>query len=279
MTIRETIGSSTERLGKSTEQILAVEVLLAFVMNMRREELFTYPDMELAGPDEKKFWELFGRFYAGEPVAYLTNRKEFYGLNFYIDENVLIPRPETELLVDEVIRLYGKCSAKLRILEVGTGSGCIAVSLAKCLKNAEIVATDISAAALTVARRNARDLGVGDRIVFFESDLIANVAGSFDIVVANLPYIGEKKYRFVSKEAFAYEPHVALFGGENGLQLYERLFKQMVGQVWRPRILLGEFGFLQGEDMRVLLKKYFQDETREILKDYASIERIFMVAF
>jgi len=278
MTVREAINKALNETGRTAEEMLAAEVLLAFCLNVTREDLFIRHDLKVSEADANKFFEILERFYLGEPVAYLTGSKEFYGFDFCVNKNVLIPRPETELLVEEVLKLVPDRET-VKILDVGTGSGCIAVALAKHLKCAELTATDISSGALTVARKNAERHGVSSRIRFINTDLIDNVRGPFDIVVANLPYIGEKKYNFVSREAKKYEPHVALFGGVDGLRLYEKLFEHLAGRKWKPRFLLGEFGFLQGDEMRGLLNEYFAGWQCAILKDYASIERIFVVAF
>jgi release factor glutamine methyltransferase len=280
MTISALINGALKEIGDSPENRLAIEVVLAYTLKMNKEQLFRSVLKKISEEDITAFMVLFERFKAGEPVAYLTGVKEFYGLEFIVNQNVLIPRPETEHLVDEVLEFVKIEQVKnLRILDVGTGSGCIAVSLAKHIPDAEITAVDVSGEALEVAKLNAEKHSVSNRIKISQSDLLENVHESFDIVVANLPYIGEKKFNFVSKEALEYEPHVALFGGENGLSLYEKLFEQMDKKSWKPRLLLGEFGFLQGEEVRALLNKYFVQQSVRIVKDYASIERVFVVGF
>ena len=279
MTISEIINKAVEKAGRTPENILSVEVLLAYCLNLEKEDLFMEPGREISATEVNRFVPLFERFIMGEPVAYLTGIKEFYGLDFYVDANVLIPRPETELLVDKVLSVVPDKGAEVKILDVGTGSGCIAISLAKRLPSAMITATDISGPAIEIARRNAFSHGVESRINFVVTDLMENIEGPFDFVVANLPYIGKEKFNFVSREAEKYEPHVALFGGDDGLRLYEKLFRQLNSQKWRPRFFMGEFGFLQGDEMRRILGEHFGGLGRDILKDYASIERIFVVGF
>lgn len=290
MNISEILKLAKERLNNVQGDYLGIEVILAHVLEKNREFLIAHPDFEIIQPVEERFWALFERFYDGEPVAYLTNKKEFYGLDFYVDKRVLIPRPETELLVDKVLEFakqiesgkQKKISSKIKILDIGTGSGCIAISIAKNLPGAKVLATEISLEALEVARQNAKNHQVEDRVEFLQSDLLGAIVKQgrgFDIIVANLPYIGEKKFNFVSKEALKYEPNLALFGGENGLFLYEKLFKQLTDQSLQPKFLLGEFGFLQGEEMRALLNKFFIQERWAILEDLALIERVFVVEF
>ena len=303
MNIKEAINLGVERLKGIPENRLAAEVLLAHCLGLRKEEIFTNQDTQIDENKEKKFFEMIARHVEGEPIAYITHKKEFYGLDFYVDSRVLIPRPETELLIDEVLKRITSLgiprppietpkginlqnptepaaqSIPLEILDMGTGSGCITIALSKKLPKARFMATDISEDALEVAEKNATKHNVLGRIDFVGANLLGNVNGQFDIIVANLPYIGEKKFNTVSKEVKKYEPYVALFGGDNGLQIYERLFKQICERDWRPRFLIGEFGFEQGEEMRKILNKYFPEDSIEIVKDYASIERLFVIVF
>lgn len=268
--------------GSSDDLKLAADVLLAHVLNKTGEELFMNYGCEVEERDERRFWECLSRHYRGEPVAYLINNKQFFGLDFYVDKNVLIPRPETEILVEKVLDFAKKCEAEddiglLSVLDVGTGCGNIAVSLAKNIQDVHVTAVDISAEALEVAKKNALTHGVFSKVDFMVSDLLCNVHGEFDVLVVNLPYIGIEKCNFVSKEAYDYEPHVALFGGTDGLGLYEDLFKQIKEKNMNPALILGEFGFLQAEKMSELLAKYFGFVNFVIEKDLASIERVFMI--
>ncbi len=286
MKIVEILKKSKELLGAQGD-LLGAEVLLAFVLDRGREFLLAHPDNVLTEVEEKQFWFLLRRFFAGEPVAYLTHRKEFFGLDFYVDERVLIPRPETEFLVQQVIDFLRDFSdlksEPLRILDIGTGSGCIAVALAKHLSFAQITATDISTLALEVAHQNAEKHEVTSRINFLQSDLLDGVENDrdhyHDIIVANLPYIGRKRNNFISREAYDHEPHIALFGGDDGLLFYRKLFEQIGVLKRKPRLFLGEFGFLQHEEISRLLKTSLRPKRLEILPDYAKIERIFIAEF
>lgn len=278
MTIREVQTRALEILPRSTEHSLAVEVLLSHVLRCSREELFLHSDHIFPSDLEKSFWEMVSKHLDGEPVAYLTGVKEFYGLDFFVDRRVLIPRPETEHLVDEVISFVQRQTGSLSILDIGTGSGCIALTLAHELSNVQVTAVDVSPDALDVARMNAVRLGVDSKVEFYQSDLLSSVDGSFDVVVANLPYIGKEKFHFVSREALDYEPHVVLFGGSDGLRLYEKLFQQLSTRSWHPQFFVGEFGFLQGDAMVDLLERFFPQRW-EIKKDYALIDRMFVVGF
>lgn len=277
MIIRELLQSVRQQLG-SNGDFLGAELLLAFVLGKNREFLLTHDDVEISDSDMNQFYELFDRMVKGEPVAYLLGHKEFFGLDFFVDSRVLIPRPETEHLVEWIVKYVKNRGDSANILDVGTGSGCIAIALAKNLPNIYVTGIDISSDAITVAKKNAEHNNV-QNAQFFQSDLLEKVQQPFDIVVANLPYIGEKRFSFVSKSARDYEPHVALFGGDDGLQLYHKFFVQLAAMQWRPKLLLGEFGFLQTEELRELFLKVFPDNAIRFEQDYANIDRMFVVDF
>ncbi len=260
--------------------MLAVEVLLAFVLKKDRSYLVANIKMEIDQEMEREFWRLFERLKTGEPLAYLINLKEFFGLDFYVDQRVLIPRPETELLVEKVLALAEQGSGKLRILDVGTGSGCIAISLAKNLPGAQVLGIDLSVEALTVAKINLEKCGLNRQVSFYQSDLLEQISAEekFDVIVANLPYIGLEKFNSVAESVRKFEPATALFAGDDGLDLYRKLFTQVHGRRWNFKLFLGEFGFGQENEIRNLAKTFFPERNLEICPDYAKIERVFMVS-
>lgn len=244
------------------------------------------PDEEVDEVDEIMFFAYVQRVRNGEPVEHITNQKEFYGLDFFVDNRVLIPRPETEMLVEKVLEFLreGRSlgSSGFRLIDVGTGSGNISVSIAKTFLDdggqiAMFEAVDVSEEALEVAKLNRDQHGLEHVVQIYQSDLLEGVddGGEFDVIVANLPYIGEVKNRFVSREAEEFEPNVALFGGDNGLELYKKMFQQITDKNVKFKLLLGEFGFAQTEDMEGLLSNYFDHYSIE--KDLAGIDRIFIV--
>lgn len=281
MNIQDALQTGRQLL--NNEQILEIEVLLAYVLKKNREYLFGHKDQDISDNDFNKFKTLISRHRDGEPVAYLTNEKEFFGMKFYVDRRALIPRPETETLVEKIIDFVNnnnEYKKEVTIVDVGTGSGNIAVALAKHLPNSLITATDVSKEALEVARKNINFYGFEERIELIESDLLEKMKErKFDIIVANLPYIGTKENNFVSKEALEFEPHKALFGGDDGLSLYEKLFKFIEQHGNCNAYLLGEIGFMHREKMERLIKKYFASCLFQIISDLAGLDRYFIVNF
>lgn len=212
---------------------LDAELLLAEAVGCERGRLYLRYDTALGAREADLFRSLLARRMNGEPVAYITGRREFWSLDFIVTPAVLVPRPETELLVETAIGLFAAeaeiSNLKLKILELGTGSGAIAVSLAKEIEGAEIWATDISAPALEVARANARRHGVEGNIRFLEGDLFDPVrerAGFFDVIVSNPPYVRRGELASLAREVRDFEPRIALDGGADGLDFYRRIVAQ-----------------------------------------------------
>lgn len=250
------------------------EILLASAIQSRREEIMAHPERLISNADFKRYREFLRQRREGRPIAYITHRKEFYGFDFYVDERVIIPRPETELLVDEAIKL---CAAEKNpvMCDIGTGSGCIAIAIAKHMPHARITAVDISEGALEVARKNAQMHGVLGRIQFVQSDLLSAVDDrQFHCLIANLPYIGTNELNLVDKEVHENEPHGALYAGETGLEAYERLFGQVsVFGADAPRRMVLEFGFSERGRMEILIKKYFPAARPRFMQDLAGLDR------
>jgi len=276
MKIAELLQKGTSFLHERKTGLLESEVLLAYVLGVGREYLFAHSEDLVDGDLVALYEKYLDRVSDGEPLAYITGEKEFYGLNFYVDKRVLIPRPETEALVEEVLKYLDGGSGK--VLDVATGSGCIAVSVAKGCDECEVLALDLSEDALDVARLNVEQHGVEDRVQLAISDLldVIDEHEEFDVIVANLPYIGEVRNRFVDAATFDYEPKMALFGGEGGLELYEKMFLELSGKNIKFGLLVGEFGFGQSDEMAALLNRFFVDRW-QIVKDLAGIERMFVV--
>jgi release factor glutamine methyltransferase len=222
---------------------LDAEVLLAHVRGCPRIALYTAFDEPVAEPQRARFRDLVRRRGAGEPVAYLVGSREFVSLPFAVTPDVLVPRPETEGLVVRVIDLC-KTAESPRIVDVGTGSGAIAVTLAKHLPKARIVATDISVAALEVARANAARHGVAERITFAACDLLDDpaAAGSWDVIASNPPYVREDEFETLPPDVRLYEPRGALVAGPRGVEVVERLAKAAADRLEPGGWLVVEIG-------------------------------------
>jgi release factor glutamine methyltransferase len=259
-------------------KVLDAELLLGKVMMASRETIFAHPERELSGKEWDEYKTLWRRLKSGEPTAYLLGNKEFFELQFKVDDRVLIPRPETEHLVETVIDLV-KGIDEPRILDVGTGCGAIALALAHTLPSAKVWASDVSADAVEVARENARNLSL-EQVEIEVSDLLTDLEwGSWDldVLVANLPYIGREKFHFVEKSVEDNEPHVALFGGDDGLRLYDQLFEQVKSGTSKPKWMLGEFGSLQREALETMITRHFPDASTTFHTDLAGLDRFFVI--
>lgn len=242
-------GETQLRAGPHAERARRdAEALLLHLIKRDRAYLIAHPLDMLSAEGAVRYYALIERRVAGEPIQYITGETEFYGLPFHVDRNVLIPRPETEHLVEKVLSLVANFQQP-RIVDVGTGSGAIAVALAHKLPAARITAIDISSPALTIARENAERNGVAERVRFLESDLLAGVASeAFEIVVSNPPYVAESDRSSLAVEVREYEPAVALFAG-GGLDIYRRLIPVALAALVPGGFLAIEIGF--GQDSAV----------------------------
>jgi release factor glutamine methyltransferase len=226
--------SATERLRTGADAATAAldaDVLLAFALGVGKEALFAHPERPLDRETEARFSALVERRYGGEPVAYLRGFKEFYGQRFRVDPRVLIPRPETETLVEEACRYID--GRALTVVDVGTGSGAIACSIALHQPRVRVIATDVSRDALAVADANALALGVAERVELREGDLLAPITEPVDVVCANLPYLRSDAMEDLRDErtSLAFEPNVAVVAGSDGLELIRRCVADL------PRVL------------------------------------------
>jgi release factor glutamine methyltransferase len=257
---------------------LTIELLLAHLLKKKRLELYLDFEREMDEPTLEKLRELVRRRAAGEPLQYITGEAEFFGLKFAVDKRVLIPRPETELLVETVLKRLKPLEEQkqaLTIVDVGTGSGCIAVALAKNLPTAEIVAMDVSNDALEVARGNAKMNGVEKNIRFLQSDLLQNLPGSqgADAVVSNPPYIATGELADLPKEVRDFEPVRALSAGEDGFEVFQRLVMDARCVLKPPGFLALEIGAGQRPAVEILFVKAGY-EVDQVVKDLQGHERV-----
>lgn len=260
---------------------LAAELLLMHVLERDRSYLHTHAETELPPESAQRYFQLIAERATGKPTQYITGHQEFWDLDFEVTPDVLIPRPETEHTVEQVIELanalgYAK-DARLRIADVGTGSGCIALALAREFPRAVLFGADISRPALVVASRNAVRLGMPQRVKFLESDLLArfldkDFLGTFDFVISNPPYVGREEVDKVQREVREFEPRVAWGGLERGEEIYARLFPQAL-QVLKP----GGYGVVEiGYNMRERVLALLGPEWSDInvRPDLAGIPRV-----
>jgi len=273
MNIKEAIIFGTKYLDENniSESKAKCRILLSNILNVSKEYLIIHDNEILDNKKEMKYKEYLVRLAGNEPIQYIIKKQEFMKMNFYVDENVLIPQPDTEILVEEVIDKFKNYKEELKILDLCTGSGCIAVSIAKYIKNAEVFASDISDKALEIAKLNAKENHV--KINFIESDLFENILeNDFDIIVSNPPYI-ETKIVETLEEEVKKEPILALDGGKDGLDFYRKIVLQANQYLKENGILALEIGYNQKEEVIKLLEK---QNYKEIYckKDLAGNDRV-----
>jgi len=255
---------------------LDAEVLLAFVRGCQRIALYTAFDVPVNDDERARFRGLVKRRGEGEPVAYLVGSKEFFSLPFGVSPAVLIPRPETEGLVIRVIDICQSAGEQARIVDVGTGSGAIAVTLAKRMPRAAFVATDISPAALAVARDNATRHGVADRIEFVECDLLDTPAavGTWDVIVSNPPYVREDEFDALPRDVRLHEPRTALVSGPTGVEVIGRLAAAAAKTLAPGGWLLVEVGPSTATAAEQVIAAHAELVPEPTLKDLAALPRI-----
>jgi release factor glutamine methyltransferase len=233
---------------------LEAQILLAHILGCKKIDLYVRSDDEPTDQQRNAFKALIKKRVDGCPVAYLVGQREFYRLSFDVNPAVLIPRPETEFVVMECLRAL-KMKESPRVLDVGTGSGCIALSIAQQHATARLTATDISGEALNVARANAAKHGLSERIRFIEGDLLSPVEGErFDAIASNPPYVSENEMASLAKDVRDFEPHLALAGGADGMALYRRLIAAVPRNLEDGGYIILEIGATQERAVRELIE-------------------------
>ena len=236
------------------EPNLKARLLMQYILNRPREYILVHDDKQLTLRQNVDYFKLIKKLIEGVPLQHITHQQEFMKLMFYVDENVLIPRPDTEILVEEVIKLAKSINAK-KILDLCTGSGAIAVSLAKYIEGSQITATDISRKALSIAKLNATNNNVEDKITFVSSDLFQNISEEkYDIIVSNPPYIKRKVIKTLDKEVKK-EPIIALDGGNDGLDFYKKIIGNAYQHLKYKGYLCLEIGYDQKDEVIDLINK------------------------
>ncbi len=261
---------------KVPNDLLDAQTLLAHTLGQDRTYLIINFNEALADDLLAQYQSLITRRTTGEPLQYIVGHQEFYGLEFEVTLAVLIPRPETELIIEETLRLAATIAAPV-IIDVGTGSGCIAVTLARELEEARVFATDISAAALQVARRNAEKHSLADRVEFLACDLLSRVAVKADFIVSNPPYIAPHELPTLPREVRDWEPHNALTDYADGLQFYRRLLNEAPAHLKPNGYLIFEMGYQQAEQIKTFVDRTVWNEPKA-LRDWQGIERTLVLA-
>jgi release factor glutamine methyltransferase len=262
---------------------LDAQVLLCFVMHIERSILYAHPEHLVSPEQEQAYLTLIERRRQHEPIAYITGHKEFYGQDFYVDARVLIPRPETELLVEVAltsIRRRLHAGQVPIVADIGTGSGAIAVTIALAEPRLPyIYACDISADALEVAHTNAKYLQVEERIRFLQGDLVAPLPEPVDLLLANLPYVGTDEMPGMAEDVLAYEPLQALFSGPDGQGLLQRFCADIrrLGTLNVGGEMVLEIGYQQGDVVAQLIRQLWPQANVVVRKDYAGINRLVLV--
>jgi release factor glutamine methyltransferase len=277
MTVRDILNESTKALEAADipSARLDAEVLLSFCLGCDRLEFYKNPVMTISETQLTAFRNIIARRLQWEPVAYITGRKEFWSFTLEVNSSVLIPRPDTEIIIEEALDVYRNfTSLPVRILDIGTGSGAIALALALEIACAKVVATDISMAALNLAKKNAATLGLKEKVDFRQGNLFEPVDGFFNIIVSNPPYIAASDYEDLPACVKSFEPREALFAGESGLEFYEKLIYQADGYLQKNGWLLLEIGAKQEAGIRGIIEGSGFYDRIEMRKDYAGLPRV-----
>lgn len=284
MTLHDLVLDAGGRLGRAgireSEARLDAEVLARLLLGWDRGRFLTDRHHEAPVGFREDYDRLITRRERREPTSYIAGVREFWGLDFEVSADVLIPRPETEFLVEEALACTREVASDGRrplVVDIGTGSGCVAVVLARELAGIHLVATDISAAALQVARRNAARHGVADRIQFVCADLLAGLGATPDVIVSNPPYVPQAVAPALSPEVRDFEPHVALFGGADGLEKGRELLEQAAARLRPSGALVVEFGDGQEDAMLAAVAEWPRFEVRRVRNDLQGIPRTMVI--
>jgi len=265
MILEKTIKKAAEDLKKNSivTHDLDAQIILSNIMGVNRETLITNDSINISKEILKKFSFAIKRRIKKEPVAYITGKKEFWSIDFLVNSSTLVPRPETEILIHKLVHLLK--NKKISILDIGTGSGCVLLSILKELKFSRGIGLDISKKAVTVARKNAKNLNLDGRSTFKVFDFQKYNNSKFDLIVSNPPYIPSKDIKNLSKDIIYYEPKIALDGGTDGLDLIKKIIYKSNYLLKKNGLLALEIGFGQYRQVKKILK---QQNFREKVKEY-----------
>ena len=269
LSIKEAINIAKLELSHIENPIKEAELILAF--HLQKERIFLHTNMDFIINNTDKYFDLVSQRAKHKPLEYITSSACFYGYDFYVNKDVLIPRPETEILIDKIKSKIDK-STKSNIVDIGCGSGIISIILAKHFNNANITGVDISKSSLKVAKQNAISLSVEDKINFIESDLLEQIDSKIDIIVSNPPYI--KNDEKLESNVKDYEPHLALFGGDYGYEILEKIIKEFF--LRGCSYLFCEMACYQRKDIEKIVSGYSYKDI-EFYEDLAGLDRGFVI--
>ncbi|WP_425446192.1 peptide chain release factor N(5)-glutamine methyltransferase [Dethiothermospora halolimnae] len=282
-TIQNLLKTANAKLKERRNPQLDSMLLLCYVINVDKIYIYTHRDQVIDMETVDKFYKLVEKRSKGYPLQYIIKKQEFMGLDFFVDEGVLVPRPDTEILVESIIKLVNESNMRdkdnINIVDIGTGSGAITLSLAHYIKNAFIYSIDISQDALNIAKRNCKNLRLENRVEFLNGDLFKPLENLYkekeiDIIVSNPPYIPTKDITNLEVEVSQYEPKLALDGGIDGLNYYKKIIEQAPNYLKANGILALEIGYNQGKDLKKLLQQIGKFDNIEIKKDLAGHDRV-----
>jgi release factor glutamine methyltransferase len=282
VTLREALRQAEARIALQNvpDARIEAELLLMHALGIQRAELYARLTEPLSSAVGDKFEALVERRLRHEPAAYILGRHEFYGVELHVDSRVLIPRPETELLVETALAFVERCFGNEQpcsIVDVGTGSGAIAIALALHLPRGCIYATEVSPEAIDVARLNCRRHGVEGRVELLLGDLLEPLSEAVELVVANVPYVKDADIPQLTPEIRDFEPVVALAGGADGLDKVRLLLAQAKGHLVPQGSVMLEIGLGQADEAVSLARRHFPDSKVDLLKDFAGIERVLRI--
>jgi len=281
MHLKEALALASGRIGGETAALEA-QVLLAYLLGRSRTWILAHPETELTPAQVQAMQQSLARLCAGDPLPYVLGHWEFFGLEFKLSPHVLIPRPETELLVEQAIAWLQAHPRRRSVLEIGTGSGCLAISIARHIHDAEILASDVSFEALTLARDNARRHQVAERIAFLQADLFSAFPASnpttrgFSLICSNPPYIPTAVLQGL--KVFQHEPTYALDGGPDGLSLISRLLEGARNWLGGPGLLLIEIDSSQGQQARTIARDTFPADRIHVYRDLSGHDRLLSIS-
>ena len=273
MNIKDLVNSGVKILKDNNikNPILDVEIILSSIIKKKRDYLILNETNQINQLLIKKFYNFINRRKAGEPISYIVKKKDFWNYCFYVNKDVLIPRPDTEHLVEEVLKLI-RVSSRKSVLDIGAGSGCILLSLLKERKLLTGYGIDISKKSINVCKINAKRLKINNRTKFYVSDIDKFFLGKYDIIVSNPPYIGTSKIKYLEKDVSKFEPRLALDGGMDGFSEITKVISKTKDLIKKNGLFILEIGFKQKKRViEILNKKGFY--IKKITKDYAGIDR------